>query len=190
MTSVETHLCQTVFKALMKALEICFEPIAPSRFIFERTEIKTKSDFFLYPRPSLVGVFNIKVQDHASYFHVVLPYTTLQSVKTVLSEDYLGDDMGKDMLWKSHINQEILGTFVSLKAVLGVLDVPLKSIMKWKVGKTLALDETPDAIIDVKCDERVLFTAKIGQKKGLVALSVEDLFLSKGVKKNERSTHA
>jgi flagellar motor switch protein FliM len=183
MTSVEAHLCRTVFKAIAKALEMSFEGIAPSEFIFEKAEIKTKSDFFLYPRPSLVGVFNIKVQDHNSHFHVVLPYTMLQSVTILMSEDYLGDDMGEDKLWKSHVNREIRGASVPLKAVLSVLNVPLKSMMKWTVGKTLVLEETPESVIDVKCDDRVLFTAKIGQKKGLLALSVEDLFLSKGGQK-------
>ena len=183
MTSVEAHLCRTVFKAIAKSLEVSFASIAPSAFVFERTEIKTKADFFLYPRPSLVGVFNIKIQDHSAHFHVVLPYTMLQSVKILLSEDYLGDDMGEDKLWKSHVNQEIRSASVPLRAVLSVLNVPLKSIMKWTVGKTLVLEETPESVIDVKCDDRVLFTAKIGQKKGLLALSVEDLFLSKGGQK-------
>ncbi|TGW15700.1 hypothetical protein EIL50_01130 [bacterium NHP-B] len=187
MTSIENHLCQRVFMAFVSSLEESFSMVTSVHMNVERTNVQTKADFFLHPRPSLVGVFHISIGDYEALFHVVLPYTMLQTVRHLLSEDYLGDDMGQDLLWRSHLNDELRSTDLLLEAVLSEMYMPLNKVLKWQVGQTLLLEQTPDGSVDVKCSDRTLFTGLMGQKKGSMALSIDTIFLSNRNKKDDHN---
>ena len=108
---------------------------------------------------------------------MVLPYTTLQPIRHLLTANYPGDNMGKDHVWKEHVHQEIEESHITMSVVLGETYEPLRSVMRWRVGQVIPLNATPDSLIEVTTDNRRLFNGKMGQKGGQLAMLIQNSFL-------------
>lgn len=177
LTAVEMHLGSKVFKVLLTSFEKAFHPIKPVTMLYEHMELRSKADFYLYPTLCSIGQFQLLIDGDPHAFHVVLPYTTIQPMKELLSHDYLGDKMGNDPLWKEHLDEELGEIDVTLKAVLAELSMPLRSLLKWRKGQVFLLYKTPESGIDVTCEDRKVFIGKMGRQKGSMAFSIEQSFL-------------
>src|SRR5205814_6008490 len=76
---------------------------------------------------------------------------------------FMGEKFGRDPIWEGHFATEVAQAEISVDAVLYEADIPLKELMKLKVGDTLPLEMKKDALVSVRCGNVVLTEGRMGR---------------------------
>jgi flagellar motor switch protein FliM len=103
-------------------------------------------------------------------FSVLLPYATLEPVRPKLLQRFMGEKLGRDRMWESHMASELMDTAVTVDVVLGEKQMPLRDVTGLKVGQTIALNRSPDDALQVQCGGMPLGQAHIGQRSQNIAI--------------------
>ena len=102
----------------------------------------------------------------------MLPYATLEPVRELLLQQFMGEKFGRDSIWETHLANELWETDVELDAVLDQLVISLNDVVKWKPGSQMMLNAGPASPIELRCGEIPLFVGSMGQKGGNMAIKV------------------
>ena len=103
-----------------------------------------------------------------------MAYATLEPIRELLLQMFMGEKFGRDTIWESHLTREIYQTDIFLSAVLGETTVSLNDLVNWKPGSVLMFNTRPDDLIEMRVGNKGMFMAKIGQKKNMIACSIEE----------------
>ena len=107
---------------------------------------------------------------------ILLPYATLEPVRELLLQMFMGEKFGRDSIWESHLATELWSTDVELEAVLDEQFMQLKQVMELEVGDTLMLNTAPNSSIEVRCGGVPMANGKMGCVGKNVAVRIaEDL---------------
>src|SRR6202022_5057163 len=91
------------------------------------------------------------MEDRGGNIELLLPYATIEPIRPVLLQMFMGEKFGRDPIWEGHFATEVGQAEISVDAVLYEADIPLKQLMKLKVGDTLPLEMRADALAPVRC---------------------------------------
>jgi flagellar motor switch protein FliM len=172
-TTIETNLVKRLIELVLADAEHAFRPLSPVRFTIDRLE--TNPRFAAISRPANAAILvrlRIDMEDRGGNVELLLPYATIEPIRPVLLQMFMGEKFGRDPIWESHFATEISQAEISVDAVLYEADVPLKELMRLKVGDTLPLDIRPDAAIAVRCGSTMLTEGRMGRVGDRVAIRV------------------
>ena len=173
-TTIERNLVERMIRVVLNDLSAAFDPLSPVTFRFERLE--TNPRFAAIARPANAGVLaklRIDMEDRGGRMELMLPYATLEPVRELLLQMFMGEKFGRDSIWENHLASELYQTDVELQAVLGEVTMRLSEIMDWKVGTRIMLNTQTDGEIALRCGERPLCMGRMGRKGGMIAVQVE-----------------
>ena len=159
---------------MLHDLSASFEPLSPASFRFERLEVNPR--FATISRLSNAAVLvrlRIDMDDRGGRMDLLLPYATLEPVRELLLQQFMGERFGRDSIWETHLAEELLGTDVELDVVLDEQVMPLSDVMKLEVGSRIVLTAVPGAAVQVRCGNVTLFEGRIGHRKNRVAVRLE-----------------
>ncbi|MDP2205067.1 MAG: flagellar motor switch protein FliM [Alphaproteobacteria bacterium] len=174
-TTIETRLIERLVHVVLNDLSAAFDPLSPVSFRMER--IETNPRFATITQSNNAGVLarlRIDMGDRSGRIEIMIPYATLEPVREILLQMFMGEKFGRDSIWESHLTRELFQTDVHLSAILGETSVPLNDLLNWKVGSTVILNTRPDDLIEMRVGQHPMFMAKIGQKQGQIAASIEE----------------
>ncbi|MDH3235072.1 MAG: FliM/FliN family flagellar motor switch protein, partial [Alphaproteobacteria bacterium] len=160
-------------------LKVAFEPLADVNFNFDRLEINPR--FATIARPAnaaVVAKLRIDMEDRGGRLEFLLPYATLEPVREVLLQMFMGEKFGRDSIWESHLASELWATHVDLEAVLDEQQMMLSEIMEWRVGTQLMLNADPQSTVSLKCGNVGMFTGSMGRRKQSIAIRVDDRLIA------------
>src|SRR5690606_7010700 len=129
-----------------------FKPLSPVNFVVERLE--TNPRFAAISRPanaSFLVRLRIDMEDRGGTIEILLPYATIEPIRDVLMQMFVGEKFGRDPIWEGHLATEIAQAEIGVKAVLYEARLPLRQLINLEVGDTLPLDLKPDALVQVRC---------------------------------------
>ena len=89
---------------------------APVTFRFDRLEINPR--FATISRPSnaaIVARLRIDMEDRGGRLELLLPYATLEPVRELLLQMFMGEKFGRDSIWETHLAEELWHTEVELR---------------------------------------------------------------------------
>ena len=92
----------------------------------------------------------------------------------MLLQQFMGEKFGRDNIWEGHLATELWTTDTEVRAVLDEQQVPLSSVLNFKVGDTLMLNATPDSDISIRCGSIPVTTGKMGRRGQNIAVRVEN----------------
>jgi flagellar motor switch protein FliM len=153
--------------------EQAFRPLSPVTFTIDRLE--TNPRFAAISRPANAAILvklRIDMEDRGGNIELLLPYATIEPIRPVLLQMFMGEKFGRDPVWEGHFATEIAQAEIAVDAVLYEADMPLKQLMKLKVGDTLPLDIRPDALVAVRCGSTLLSEGRMGRVGDRVAIRV------------------
>ncbi|MEZ4751461.1 MAG: FliM/FliN family flagellar motor switch protein [Bdellovibrionota bacterium] len=78
--------------------------------------------------------------------------------------------------WKDHWENEISELPVAVVTKLGQADISLRSIMDWKVGDTVILDQDAVAPLTVEVEGIPKFLGQMGVQHGSSAVKITQVF--------------
>ncbi|MCK4946728.1 MAG: flagellar motor switch protein FliM [Alphaproteobacteria bacterium] len=174
-TTIETKLIERMVHVVLNDLSSAFDPLSPVSFRLER--IETNPRFATITQGNNAGVLvrlRIDMGDRSGRIEIMIPYATLEPIRELLLQMFMGEKFGRDAIWENHLTREIYQTDVFLSAILGETTVPLNNLVNWKPGSVLMLNTRPDDLIEMRVGDKGMFMAKIGQKKDLIACSIEE----------------
>jgi flagellar motor switch protein FliM len=172
-TTIETSLVKKLVEVVLTDAEQAFRPLSPVKFTIDRLE--TNPRFAAISRPANAAILvrlRIDMEDRGGNVELLLPYATIEPIRSVLLQMFMGEKFGRDPIWEGHFATEIAQAEIAVDAVLYESDVPLKQLMKLKVGDTLPLDMRADALVSVRCGSVTLTEGRMGRVGDRVAIRV------------------
>lgn len=170
-TTIETKLVWKMVNLALEELSRSFEAVEPVTMDLER--IETSPRFAAIAGPSnitAVATFRVDMEGRGGKFSVLLPYATLEPVRSKLLQRFMGEKMGRDRMWETHMAQELTKTEVIVDVVLGEKHMPLGEVTRLEVGQTIAFNSDPKDALQLQCGGVSLGRAHIGQRSQNVAI--------------------
>ncbi len=172
-TSIETNIMKQLIQIILEDAEIAFEPLSAVKFDLERLE--TNPRFATIARQADAAILiklSIDMEDRGGRIEVLLPYATLEPIRELLLQGFMGEKFGRDNIWESHLANEIYNTSIPLEVVLDELMLPLERVMSLKVGDTVILNSGPDDPVLLRCGGIPLVKGSMGRTGSNIAVRV------------------
>ncbi|HYD70007.1 flagellar motor switch protein FliM [Azospirillum sp.] len=173
-TTIERNLVERMVHVVLSDLSAAFDPLSPVTFRFDRLE--TNPRFATIARPANAAVLvklRIDMEDRGGRLELMIPYATLEPVRELLLQMFMGEKFGRDSIWETHLASELLVTDVDLAAVLDEVTMTLHDVLNWRVGTRILLNATPDGSIELRCGDVSMFQGRMGRKGGHIAVRIE-----------------
>jgi flagellar motor switch protein FliM len=174
-TTIERTLVQRMLEVVLLDLKVAFEPVSQVQFLLDRIEINPR--FAAIARPANAAVLvklRIDMEDRGGRIELLLPYATLEPIRELLLQMFMGEKFGRDSIWEGHLATELWRTNVEIEAVLDELPLSLNDVMNFEVGQTLLLNVGPEARIELRCGGVGLLNGRMGRVGHQVAVRVEN----------------
>jgi len=172
-TTIETNLVKRMIEVVLADAELAFKPLSPVKFNIDRLE--TNPRFAAISRPANAAILvrlRIDMEDRGGNIELLLPYATIEPIRAVLLQMFMGEKFGRDPIWEGHLATEIGQAQIGVDAVLYEERLPLRQMMKLDVGDTLTLELKPDALVSVRCGDVTLTEGRMGRVGDRVAVRV------------------
>ena len=173
-TTIERNLVERMVHVVLKDMKTAFDPLTPVDFNFDRLEVNPR--FATIARDANAAILvrlRVDMEDRGGRIELVLPYATIEPVRELLLQMFMGEKFGRDTIWESHLATELWATEVQIDAVLDEQMMDLGEVMNFKVGQTIMLNCTPDSPIELKCGGMPMLRGRMGRMGNTVAVKVE-----------------
>ena len=174
-TTIERGLIERMIHVILNDLSAAFDPLASVTFRFDRLE--TNPRFASIARQAnavILGKFRVDMEDRGGKMELCLPYATLEPVRELLLQMFMGEKFGRDSIWETHLANELWQTDVEIEAVLDQVQMSLNDVLKLKVGSRILLNAHAESPVELRCGEASLFVGKMGRRDGNIAIQVEN----------------
>ena len=173
-TTIERTLVERLIQVVLTDLSASFDPLCPVTFRFERLEVNPR--FATISRLSNAAVLarlRIDMEDRGGRLELLLPYATLEPVRELLLQQFMGEKFGRDSIWETHLAEELWSTDVDLSVVLDEQVMRLSEIMALRPGSKIVLNCGPGASVQLRCGATALFEGKVGRRKNRIAVRID-----------------
>ena len=163
-----------MIEVVLNDARAAFEPLTPVHFNLDRLE--TNPRFAAIARPANAAILvklRIDMEDRGGRIELLLPYATLEPIRKMLLQQFMGEKFGRDNIWEGHLATELWTTGTEVRAVLDEQQLPLSKVLDLKVGDTLMLNATPDSEVSVRAGAIPLTIGRMGRKGQHIAVRVE-----------------
>jgi len=102
-TTIETNLVKRLVEVVLADAEQAFRPLSPVRFTIDRLE--TNPRFAAISRPANAAILvrlRIDMEDRGGNIELLLPYATIEPIRPVLLQMFMGEKFGRDPIWEGH----------------------------------------------------------------------------------------
>ncbi|AMJ60514.1 flagellar motor switch protein FliM [Bosea sp. PAMC 26642] len=172
-TSIEINMLKRVIALILSDAEAAFHPLSPVRFTVDRIESNPR--FVSISRPANAAIrveLRFDMEGRGGSLHMLLPYATIEPIRELLLESFMGEKLGRDPIWENHLATEVWQTDVAVKCVLHETQMPLKRVMKLEIGDTLMFDSRPDSVVSLRCGDFMVSEGRIGRVDDKIAVQV------------------
>jgi flagellar motor switch protein FliM len=173
-TTIERVLVQRMVEVVLADAKEAFAPLTPVTFTLDRLE--TNPRFAAIARPANAAILvklRIDMEDRGGRIELLLPYATLEPIRKMLLQQFMGEKFGRDNIWEGHLATELWTTQMDVRAVLDEQQISLKEVLNLEVGQTIMLNATPDSLIELKAGNIPLTYGRMGRRNHHIAVRVE-----------------
>ncbi len=173
-TTIETKLVERMLSVVMSDMSGAFDPLSPVSFNLERMETNPRFAAITQSGNACVLVrMRIDMGDRGGRLEIVIPYATLEPVRELLLQMFMGEKFGRDSIWENHLTNELYKTDIQLQAVLGEQLVSLHDVLNWRIGSTVLFQTKPDDQVELRCGDFPLYKGPMGQREGSMAVRID-----------------
>ncbi len=172
-TTIERNLVERMVTVVLADIGAAFEPLSPVSFNFDRLE--TNPRFATIARPANAAILvklRVDMEDRGGRLEILLPYATLEPIRELLLQQFMGEKFGRDTIWETHLATELWSTEIAIDAVLDEQQMSLSDVMGFEVGHTLMLNSSPNDQIELRCGEVSLMKGNMGRVGNSIAIRV------------------
>ncbi len=173
-TTIERTLVERLITVVLADLSASFDPICPVTFRFERLEVNPRfATISRLSNAAILARLRIDMEDRGGNMALLLPYATLEPVRELLLQQFMGEKFGRDSIWETHLAEELWLTDVELEVVLDEQTVRLSEVVNLVPGSKIALNSPPGSTVQISCGSVRLFEGRVGRRKNRIAVRIE-----------------
>lgn len=173
-TTIESKLVERLVHVTLGDLSSAFDPLSPVGFNLDRVETNPRfATITQSGNACVLARLRVDMGERGGRMEILIPYATLEPIRELLLQMFMGEKFGRDSIWENHLTQELHKTDVQLQAVLGEVAVPLMEMLNWKVGDQVMLNTQVDDHLELRCGHFPMFKGPVGQKLGNIAVRIE-----------------
>ncbi|TVR07247.1 MAG: flagellar motor switch protein FliM [Salinarimonadaceae bacterium] len=172
-TTIEMQLVKRMVEIVLGDLQVSFAPLSQVDFVVDR--IETNPRFATITRPANAGILidlKLDMEGRGGVLQIMFPYATIEPIRDLLLQSFMGEKLGRDSVWEGHLATEIWQSDFEVKAVLHEMRVPLKKIVGLEVGDTLVFDVRPSDLVTLQCGEWRLTQGRVGRVEDKIAVKI------------------
>ena len=172
-TTIEISLVRRMLDIVLSDAEKAFEPISPVTFTTDR--IETNPRFASISRPANAAILielHLDIEGRGGRVEILLPYATIEPIRDMLLQSFMGEKFGRDPIWEEHLATEIWQAKAEIEAVLYEAKLPLRSVLDLKVGDTLMFDLKADPMVQMRCGDQLITQGRMGRMGDHIAVQV------------------
>ncbi len=173
-TTIERSLVERLIRVVLADLSTSFEPLCAVNFQFERLEVNPR--FAAISRLSNAAVrarLRVDMEDRGGQIELLLPYATLEPARELLLQQFMGERMGRDSIWETHLSEELRNTNIDLDVVLDEQVMLLSDVMSLRPGSRIVLSCLRNGSVQLRCGGTTLFEGKVGRRKSRMAVRID-----------------
>lgn len=173
-TTIERSLVRRLVEVILTDARSAFAPLTQVDFELDRVE--TNPRFAAIARPANAAILvklRIDMEDRGGRAELLLPYATLEPIRKMLLQNFMGEKFGRDNIWEGHLATELWSAKMDVRAVLDEMKLPLRKLTDMKVGETLMLNATPTSSVKLISEDIHLTTGRVGKIGPKVAVRVD-----------------
>jgi flagellar motor switch protein FliM len=173
-TTIERNLVERLIQVVLSDLSASFDPICPVTFRFERLEVNPRfATISRLSNATVLGRLRVDMEDRGGRMELLLPYATLEPVRELLLQQFMGEKFGRDSIWETHLADELWSTNIQLDVVLDEQTMRLCDVVDLKPGDRIVLNTTLGAPVQLRCGTVALFRGQVGRRQNHVAVRID-----------------
>jgi len=177
-TQIEIKIARRVVLSAIDDYEKAWEPVYPLKVGYSRTEINPQFVAVVPPSDVVIATtFDVELEKVSGTIKIVIPYATLEPIKSKLSVGFQSEQLEVDFIWINRIKEQIMGTNANVLVKLGEADINVRDIMDLEPGDIIQLGNDATLPLEVEIEGIAKFKGIPGLLKGNRALKItESLF--------------
>lgn len=174
-TTIEQDIVSKMSDMILSDMSSSFDPLSPVSFQFDRMESNPRFAQITRPTsPVLLVRLRVDMEERGGIIEILLPHATLEPIRDLLVQLFMGEKFGQDSVWERHLGREVGQAEVELEVVLDERKISLGEVVDLKIGSTILLDVSPEDPVRVKCGGVPVTTAQVGRVGDKMAIAVND----------------
>ncbi|MEM8986452.1 MAG: flagellar motor switch protein FliM [Pseudomonadota bacterium] len=173
-TTIERMLVQRMIEVVLEDASAAFDPLTKVQFKLDRVE--TNPRFAAIARAANAAILvklRVDMEDRGGRIEMLLPYATLEPIRKLLLQQFMGEKFGRDNIWESHLATELWAAGVQVEAVLSEQKMRLGEVMGFEVGQTLMINARPESRIEMRCGGVPLTSGRMGRVGDNIAVRLD-----------------
>lgn len=173
-TTIETKLVERMVGVTLGDLSSAFDPLSPVSFSLDRMETNPRfATITQSGNACVLARLRVDMGDRGGRVEILIPYATLEPIRELLLQMFMGEKFGRDSIWENHLTQELYKTEIQLQAVLGEMTVPLDDMLNWRVGTQVVFNTQVQDELELRCGHFPMFKGPVGQRQGYISVRIE-----------------
>jgi flagellar motor switch protein FliM len=172
-TPIEIKIARRVVLSAIDDYEKAWEPVYPLKVGYSRTEINPQFVAVVPPSDVVIATtFDVELEKVSGTIKIVIPYATLEPIKSKLSVGFQSEQLEVDYIWINRIKEQIMQTSANLLVKLGEADISVNDLMDLTPGDIIQLATDATAPLDILVEGVPKFKGIPGLLKGNRALKI------------------
>jgi flagellar motor switch protein FliM len=174
-TQIEIKIARRVVLSAIDDLEKAWEPVYPLKIGYSRTEINPQFVAVVPPSDVVIATtFDVELEKVSGTIKIVIPYSTLEPIKSKLSVGFQSEQLEVDFIWINRVKEQIMQTTANLVVKLGEANIQVRDLMNLEVGDIIQLDTDATMPLNVMVEGIPKFKGIPGLLRGNRALRITE----------------
>ncbi len=177
-TPIEIKIARRVVLSAIDDLEKAWEPVYPLKIGYSRTEINPQFVAVVPPSDVVIATtFDVELEKVSGTIKIVIPYATLEPIKSKLSVGFQSEQLEVDFIWINRIKEQIMQASANILVKLGEATISIQDLVDLEPGDIIQLDKDATLPLDIMVEGVPKFKGLPGLLKGNRAIKItESLF--------------
>lgn len=177
-TQIEIKIARRVVLSAIDDLEKAWEPVYPLKIGYSRTEINPQFVAVVPPSDVVIATtFDVELEKVSGTIKIVIPYATLEPIKSKLSVGFQSEQLEVDFIWINRIKEQIMQASANILVKLGEATISIQDLVDLEPGDIIQLDKDATLPLDILVEGVPKFKGLPGLLKGNRAIKItESLF--------------
>lgn len=175
-TQIEIKIARRLVMTAIDDLEKAWEPVYPLKIGYSRTEINPQFVAIVPPSDVVIATtFDVELEKVSGTIKIVIPYATLEPIKSKLSVGFQSEQLEVDLIWINRIKEKIMETNANLLVRLGAADIKVRDLLELEPGDIIQLNSDATMPLEVLVEGKPKFRGVPGLSKGNRAIKITDI---------------
>lgn len=174
-TPIEIKIARRVVLSAIDDLEKAWEPVYPLKIGYSRTEINPQFVAVVPPSDVVIATtFDVELEKVSGTIKIVVPYSTLEPIKSKLSVGFQSEQLEVDFIWINRVKEQIAQTMANIGVSLGEAHIQVRDLLNLEAGDIIQLDTDATMPLNVLVEGVPKFRGIPGLLKGNRAIRITE----------------